>query len=318
MLRYGNRWQAVTWLVAVAALSVVLGAATYVVAVHTTRGRLLDGASLRGANQNRSRLTTILERLLDVVSVSSLVVAIAVVSVIALLRLRRDLAAAAVAVIVGSNLTTQVLKQWVLSRPDLGILETTPATLNSLPSGHSTVAFSVAVALVLVLPPPVRPAAAAAGVAYSSLAGVATLSAGWHRPSDSLAAFLVVGAWAGVAEAVVIVRRQRMENRSADALPPAQLIAHRGTARRLAMTGGYLLAFGALLAVVITTGLDVYDTAAQVLSYIAAAGAIGGTAAVVMAALVGPLAEIPAREPPKADGTVERADGRRQKRQPRG
>lgn len=137
--------------------------------VHTTRGRLLDGASFRGAGHAPSRVTKALERLLDIVSASSLLAAIGVIALIALLRLRRDLAAAAVALILGSNLTSQVLKHWVFSRPDLGIYETTPATLNSMPSGHSTVAFSVAVALVLVLPPAVRPLAAAGGVVYASL-----------------------------------------------------------------------------------------------------------------------------------------------------
>jgi len=228
------------------------------------------------------------------VSASSLLAAMGVIAMIALLRLRRDLAAAAVALILCSNLTSQVLKRWVLSRPDFGIYETTPATLNSMPSGHSTVAFSVAVALVLVSPRAVRPLAAACGVVYASLTAFATLSAGWHRPSDSLAAFLIVGAWAGVAEAVVMVRRQRVSARTGS--PPGArggAIEHRETARRLAMIGGYLFAFGTLLvAIVMITRLDPYDGAAQVLSYAAGGGLIAGTAAVLMAALVGPLADI--------------------------
>ncbi len=288
------RWRATAWLTAVSMLSVVLLVANYLVAVHTTRGRLLDGASFRGAGHAPSRVTKALERLLDIVSASSLLAAIGVIALIALLRLRRDLAAAAVALILGSNLTSQVLKQWVFSRPDLGIYETTPATLNSMPSGHSTVAFSVAVALVLVLPPAVRPLAAAGGVVYASLSALATLSAGWHRPSDSLAAFLVVAAWAGAAEALVIVRRQRVAARTATT-PGERRAAfdHGATARRLAMIGGYLLAFGTLIVtIVMSTGLDPYDGAAQVLTYAAGGGLIIGTAAVLMAALVGPLAGI--------------------------
>lgn len=270
---------------------------------------------MRGATQTRSRVTSSLERLLDVVSVSSLVLAIAVAATIALLRLRRDLALAAVVVVLGSNATSQVLKHYVLSRPDLGILETTPATLNSLPSGHSTAAFSVAVALVLVLPAPVRPVAAATGVAYASLAAVATLSAGWHRPSDSLAAFLIVGAWAAAAEAVVTSRSEHPANRSH--FPPGaeqRRTVHLRTAHRLATAAAYLLAFGALIAVVVvTTHLDSYGGAAQVLSYVAAAGLIAGTAAAVMASLVVPLAEIRPAEDLPAQPEVEgetRADER--------
>jgi hypothetical protein len=264
--------------------------ATYLLAVQTTQGRMLDGSSFRGAKQARSPVTAVVERLLDIISVSSLAAALVIVAAIALLRLRRDLALAALAVILGSNATSQLLKNYVLSRPDLGIYETTPATLNSLPSGHSTVAFSVAVGMVLVLPVALRPIAAAAGVAYASIAAVATLSAGWHRPSDSIAAFLVVGTWAAAAEAVVIARRSEpLENGAASLLTAV----HRKTARRLAVAATYLLAFGGLIAtVVVSTHLDPYGTAAQLLSYAAAATLICGTAAAVMAALIVPLTEI--------------------------
>ncbi len=59
------------------------------------------------------------------------------------------------------------------------------------------------------------------------------------------------------------------------------------------MIGGYLLAFGTLIVtIVMSTGLDAYDGAAQVLTYAPGGGLIIGTAAVLMAALVGPLAGI--------------------------
>ena len=293
------------WLVVVALLCIGLLMVTYVLSVHTYRGRLLDGASLRGAADSPTSVSDVIERLLDVVSVSSLLVAAALVVMIALLRLRRDLAVAATVVIVGANATTQVLKRWVLSRPDLGIDETTPATLNSLPSGHSTVAFSVALALVLVLPTRLRPAAAVFGVVYAAVAAVATLSAGWHRPSDSLAAFFVVGAWAAAAQAVVL-------RRSASVGPVGEPAGagHIPTARRLAVAAAYLLAFGAVVAgVVVATQLDSYGTAAQVLALVAAAGAIGGTAAALMAALVAVRADVVDRvdkEPPRARGVPPR------------
>lgn len=278
------------WLVSVAGLCVALFVATYLLAVQTTRGRLLDGSSFRGARQARSSVTATVERLLDVVSVSSLAVAIVVVAVIALLRLRRDLALAAIIIILGSNATSQLLKNYVLSRPDLGIYETTPATLNSLPSGHSTVAFSVAIAMVLVLPATLRAMAAGVGVAYASIAGVATLSAGWHRPSDSVAAFLIVAIWAAAAVAVLIARSSKSSENST-ALERTD--GHRTVARRLAVAAAYLLAFGALITgVVVATQLDTYGSAAQLLSYSAAATLICGTAAALMAALIIPLTEI--------------------------
>lgn len=286
---------AAVWLAGVALACAALFAATYLLAVHTTRGRLLDGASLRGAVESRSGVTNAVEGLLDVVSVASLLGAGALLAIIALIRLRRELALAAVAVLVGANVTSQVLKRYVLERPDLGIHESTPATLNSMPSGHSTVAFSVVVALVLVLPVRLRPAAAALGVLYASVAALATLSAGWHRPSDSVAAFLVVGFWAAVVGAVLVVHRSRaaagVPSPESPASPRVAAAgsrdSHDRAARRLAGAAAYLLAFGGLVAaVIVTTQLDTYGAAAQVLAYFAGGGLIAGTGAAVMAAVL--------------------------------
>ncbi|HEU4911867.1 MAG TPA: phosphatase PAP2 family protein [Actinomycetes bacterium] len=278
--RSGTAFRTTAWLVGVALACVVLLVLTYELAVHTRRGRLLDGASLRGAVDSRSDVTGALEQLLDVVSVASLLAAAAALVAIALLRMRRELAIAAVVVLVGSNVTSQVLKNYLLERPDLGLQESTPATLNSMPSGHSTVAFSVAVALVLVLPVRLRAAAAGFGVAYASVAALSTLSAGWHRPSDSVAAFLVVGVWATAVGAVLVVRH-------GDEQVDTDTGSHSTTTRRLAAAAAYLLAFGALVAVVIlTTQLDTYGQAAQVLAYVAGGGAIAGTGCAVMAAVL--------------------------------
>src|SRR5262249_38813093 len=52
--------------------------------------------------------------------------------------------------------------------------------------------------LVLVLPPRARGIGAMIGAGYAAVVGVATMSAGWHRPSDSIAAYLIVGVWAAV------------------------------------------------------------------------------------------------------------------------
>lgn len=290
--RSGTTFRTTAWLVGVALACVAALVLTYELAVHTTRGRLLDGASLRGAVDSRSGVTGVLEQLLDVVSVASLLAAAAALVAIALVRMRRELATAAVVVLVGSNVTSQVLKNDLLERPDLGLYESTPATLNSMPSGHSTVAFSVTVALVLVLPVRLRAAAAGFGVAYASVAALSTLSAGWHRPSDSVAAFLVVGVWATSVGAVLVVRHGDEDGTATDTG------AHRTTTRRLAAAAAYLLAFGALVAVVIlTTQLDTYGQAAQVLAYFAGGGAIAGTGCAVMAAVLAVTHRIAPRDP---------------------
>ncbi len=275
-----SRRRRVASLVAACVVSVGLVAAVYVVAVRTTRGRVLDGASLRGATQSRSSATDLVQRLLDVVSVASLVMAVLGLVVIALLRFRRDLAVAAVVLVVGSNLTAQVLKR-LLPRPDLGLSETTPATLNSLPSGHTTVAFSIAVALVIVSPIALRPLAAVAGTVYASGTALATLTAGWHRPSDSLAAFFVVTAWAA-GTLVYVVRGSRGDD------PPENLALDRGaTPPRMARAAFVLLAFSVAPALlVVIARLDVHRTLAQVSVYISSGCALAGTATLLMAAVL--------------------------------
>jgi membrane-associated phospholipid phosphatase len=300
-------WLTAAGLVLSATVCAALVALTYYLAVRTTRGRLLDGASLRGAVEARSGLTDVVERLLDTVSVLSLLGAAALLALIGLARLRRELAVAAVVLVVGANATTQVLKRLVLDRPDAGLEESTPATLNSLPSGHSTVAFSVAVALVLVVPVRLRPVVAGVGVVYATLLALATLTSGWHRPSDSVAAFLVVACWAALVGATLVVVHAGHGADDGEG-------GHRPTVRRLARVAAGLLAFGALVAVVVlATGLDTYGTFAQVLAYVAGGCAVAGTGAAVMAGLLAvvPLAA-PARDvavPPPPSPAAEEATG---------
>lgn len=299
------RLVAILWLTGLGVGATMALAATYLLAVQTTRGRLLDGASLRGAVDNRSRVSDVVERLLDVVSVTTLLAAGVLLAGIALVRARRELALAAVMLVIGANATSQLLKRVVLERPDLGLYESTPATLNSLPSGHSTVAFSLAVALVLVLPVPLRPTAAALGVAYASVTAVATLSAGWHRPSDSVASFLVVGVWAALAGGV-LVARPMADGGAGGSTDPRH---HAVTARRLGVAAAYLLAFGALVTgVILTTQLDTYGPPAQVLAYLAGAGAVSGTGAAIMAAMLAVMhlvAPTQRREQPASPPAVE-------------
>ncbi len=99
----------------------------------------------------------------------------------------------------GANLSTQVLKHVVLDRPRLGL---GVFDENTLPSGHTTAAASASAALVFVVPPRARPWAALLGAGYTAATGVSTLVGRWHRPSDVVAAVLVVLAWSALACAV--------------------------------------------------------------------------------------------------------------------
>lgn len=165
--------------------------------VATAMGQRLDEASYSGARIGRRTLWQAAEPVLQIVSVPLLLAVLAAAAVVAVVRRRWVLLVQVGALVGGANLTTQLLKNTILDRPEL--VETIGWRANSLPSGHTTVAATVAVALVLLVPPAWRPVAALLGGAYAATTGVATMVGGWHRPSDVIAALTVVLAWSGVA-----------------------------------------------------------------------------------------------------------------------
>ncbi len=203
--RVGDTWRplARTALVGVAfGVGFVL---VYFVTVRTVQGRLFGDASLRGALLTRSALAESTTTILNVVSVASLLGAIALVATVALVRLDRTHGLAAIGVLVGANLSALLLKNYLLNRPDLGLLEVSPATLNSLPSGHVTAVFSAGAALLFVVPTRWRYPAGLGGLVAATATALATMSAGWHRAGDSMAAFLLVGVCITVAAAAVLI-----------------------------------------------------------------------------------------------------------------
>ena len=204
--------------VAVAVASAVGVWLTWRVFVQTYTGQRVDQVVFEGARYGRGRLWQIAEPVLDVVSVPYVALVLLAAVLIATLRRRWELAVQVAVLMGGANLTTQVLKHWLFDRPDLGI-GTSPG--NTLPSGHTTVAASVSAALVFVVPPRVRPWAALFGAVYTSATGISTLIGRWHRPSDVVAAILVVLAWSALACALTAVSRPRRGARGGPVGPDA-------------------------------------------------------------------------------------------------
>ncbi|MCX4388207.1 phosphatase PAP2 family protein [Micromonospora peucetia] len=271
-------WTAV-WLVILAIVQAAAFLAVWRVAVHVEVGQWVDTVALTGNRIGQDRIDGPVDRILNAMSVVSLLAATAVIGFIALIRGRIALAVTATLLIAGANATTQLLK-YGLTRPDFGIDPERIYAGNSLPSGHATVAASVAVALVLVLPRTVRVFGAFLGAGYAAIAGVATLSAGWHRPSDAVAAFLVVGVWAALAGLLLLItQREQAQVESAD--------AHRVAATVLGV-GGVLavVACGFALAwLVDLRGTPPAELARRPLlvGYAGSAAGIAGTMGVVMA-----------------------------------
>ncbi|RQX13544.1 PA-phosphatase, partial [Micromonospora chalcea] len=154
-------WTAV-WLVVLALLQTAAFVLVWRFAVHTELGQWLDTVALTGNQIGQDRIDGPVDTLLNAMSVVSLLAATAVIGFIALIRGRKALAVTATLLIAGANVTTQLLKHFLV-RPDFGIDPERAAAGNSLPSGHTSVAASVAVALILVLPRKLRAAGAFLG-----------------------------------------------------------------------------------------------------------------------------------------------------------
>lgn len=178
---------------AVVAVLAVLGVwLTWQFFVGTATGQRVDELAFAGATHGQGRLWRVAEPVLDVVSVAFVVAGVAAAMTVALVRRRWVLAVQVAALVAGANVTTQLLKHGALDRPELLAGWTGP---NTLPSGHTTVAASVSVALLLVTPRAWRAVVAILGAAYTGATGVSTLVGQWHRPSDVVAAVLVVLVW---------------------------------------------------------------------------------------------------------------------------
>jgi membrane-associated phospholipid phosphatase len=123
---------------------------------------------------------------------------------------RRREVLVAVVLVAGANVTTQLLKtvlEHVRNRAlEHGFELPWP---NSFPSGHTTAAASIAVALLIVAPAAHRLLAAAVGAALAAGVGCSVVILGWHYPSDVLGGLLVVGAWGFVALAWLRFRADR-------------------------------------------------------------------------------------------------------------
>jgi membrane-associated phospholipid phosphatase len=185
-------------------LAVIATGLVFAVAVHTAAGQRLDDAARGNVSLSAApRAYGATQRLLETISVSSLALFGLGIMGVALLRGRPGRALGAGVIVLGANLTTQAMKGH-FDRPDL--VRGFRADAGAFPSGHVTVAMSLAMALVLVAPPAVRWTATVAGCAYAIGVGVAVIALDWHRPSEVIGAYLVTVAWTGVVGAVLVSR----------------------------------------------------------------------------------------------------------------
>lgn len=161
--------------------------------VWTPAGQVIDGALLpqtgRYGYPRDSVMIEPAESVLRLVGNPLRLAVVLGIVVLAGLIVRRFWAGVAgVAVVVGSVLAARVLKE-LITRPELDVIGST--THNSFPSGHVAAAAGLVFAVMLVVPPHVRPWLVLPGVVWVAVVIGATMVAGWHRLSDGLGAVLL-------------------------------------------------------------------------------------------------------------------------------
>ncbi len=257
----------------------------YATLLRTTSGQRLDQRVLDNRALAAKPARYAIHTLLTTISVGMLVVVLATLVGVAIVRRRPALALVAGATILGAALWTEALKH-LLDRPTLIFGEPWG---NTFPSGHTTVAFSVGVAAMLVAPPHLRRLVAAGAALYGAAVGIAVVAAGWHRPSDVAGAFLVVTGWAAIVALAGALRFPGLFSAappSAEQQPAAIAIQPRHLLLgALTLVGAYV---ALLTAVLVRRGGEIHWTLPGG-SFLAASGALALLAALLTAALLGAL-----------------------------
>ncbi|MDU0348888.1 phosphatase PAP2 family protein [Actinomyces sp. MRS3W] len=262
-------------------------AATWWLLVTRPTGQLMERVALDGSRIGAHFVSDHARNLLHVVSLPAAVGLVLVVLIGALWRGSRRRALWAAGAVVAINISAQLLKYLILSRPDYGLSEKASGA-NTLPSGHTAVAASAAVALILVVGPRWRGPAAWAGALLTAAMGYSTLVCQWHRPADVVAAILLAVAWGAVAVACGAWGDELPEPSAPGRVPAAAVLGGLGILAAAAALALEVLTWRAMIAIDAGSVLGAAQAATRSVAFVAyAAGAVGTVAmsATAMAAL---------------------------------
>lgn len=202
----------------------------------------------------------------------------ALLTAIALLRRRWLMAVVVPAILLSANATTQLLKPALADPRTLDLRGAEMIYHGSWPSGHSTASMSLALCLVLVVGPRLRPLAALVGAGYAIAVGYALVALGYHLPSDVFGGYLVAATFTLVGAAALAVLEARAPARVARgrSLSPIPVVP-------IAAGGGLLLASVAAVLVLSAPGMTL--SALQHPSAIAAGAGIAALGLALTAGL---------------------------------
>ena len=200
--------------------------------------------------------------------VIGIIILIGIVSVIIVLIRRRWRLLVQIAAFALLSFAFGYTLKRVLPRPVLDPALANPA--NTSPSGHTVATFAACVVFLMAVPLALRFLAALLGVLFSTSVAVSLISDQWHRPSDTLVAFLMVAGLAFLT--LAFTRGSGMDKigarRSSATLQIVSTV--------MIVAGGFAVAFAAYLAWQVAPGLEMMAAwtvaAAQGSSILAIAG----------------------------------------------
>jgi membrane-associated phospholipid phosphatase len=270
-------------MLAAAAACAALFAALLGLAYSVGPAQRIDSAALNGfsAVGNNWRVADLAERVSHAFNPAPFaVMVVALLAIALLLRRYRQLVAASV-LLVGANVSSQVLKPLLAHPRDLsGYDHASQLGAAAFPSGHATAAMSLALAAVIIAPHAYRPLVAALGGLVALAVSGSLLVLSWHWPSDIVGGYLLATAWCLVAlaglRAAAIRWPQQGSMRRAIAAPSPAVVA-----------GGALV----ILAVAAVAAIARVDSLA---SYTAKNTAMVAVGAAIVAAAMALLAAVTA------------------------
>jgi membrane-associated phospholipid phosphatase len=204
-------------------------------------GRWLDAATLLGfVGLHSPRIHRLADAVVQLGDPRPFLVAGAALVAVAVARARPRTAMVVPLILLGANVTAQLLKPALASPRVSSLLTDTHIDAASWPSGHATAAMSLALCAVLVSAPRWRPLVAALGGMLAVAVGYSTLILAWHLPSDVLGGFLVATVWTALGVAALWAAAARWPERAGrgrqaagrvrEAVTPSALTAATATA----------------------------------------------------------------------------------------
>jgi len=166
-----------------------------VLAHGSARAQHLDASLLDRFAERGSRTGSVAAGIAHLGDPATLLAMLALACGIALARRHPRDAAAALLVVAGANLTTQLFKALLAHPRFQAILGAEQIAANSFPSGHTTAAASIAIAFLFVVPRDLRAAVALVGAGLVTAVGCSVMALNWHYPSDVLGGILVAAGW---------------------------------------------------------------------------------------------------------------------------